>query len=229
MTMDCWICGDPATTGEHKTKQSDLRTSLGTPTQARPFYYHDQTTRNRQVRSYKADFLKSASRLCAKCNNERTQPYDRAWERLSIWLRTRKPPIKPEDIIRANRIFPYQTTTKMRRVQLYFAKLTGCHLMEANLKFDVASLSNSILLGKINPHIYLKFGLYRDEMIGMSDLHATTLATDNSCAFATWFYQVGRLAVNVMYAIKGESREGLVGAWHPSSGTNRFVVADFPW
>jgi hypothetical protein len=200
---------------------------LGTPTQAQPFFYHDQTTKNRRVRSYKADFLKSASRLCAKCNNQRTQPHDQAWETLSSWLRTRNPPVKPGDIIRADRVFPRDASAQMRCVQLYFTKLTGCHFMEVNLKFDAASFSSSILTGKINPYIYLRFGVYEDEMVGMSDLKAATLTSDNSCAFATWFYCVGRLAVNVMYAIKGERREGLIGAWHPSFGTNRFMLADF--
>lgn len=96
---------------------------------------------------------------------------------------------------------------------------------------SVASLSASILAGKMSPYIYLKFGIDKDEMmakmIGMSDLWTATLAADNSCAFATWFYEVGKLAVNVMYAIKGERRDGLAGAWHPSSGTNRFVIADY--
>jgi hypothetical protein len=63
--MNCWICGDLATTGEHKTKQSDLRAVLGKPTQAQPFYYHDnKIERNRRIGSYKGDFLKSPSRLC---------------------------------------------------------------------------------------------------------------------------------------------------------------------
>jgi hypothetical protein len=115
----------------------------------------------------------------------------------------------------------------MRHVQLYFAKLTGCHLVEGNLNFNVASLSNSILTGQTSPYIYLKFGIYKAAMApGMSDVD--TLASDNSCAFATWFYQLGRVAVNVMYAIQGQRRQGLVGAWHPSSGSNRFQIAAFP-
>jgi hypothetical protein len=65
---NCWICGAPATTGEHKTKQSDLRAVLGRPTQAQPFYYHDKNVRNRPIGSFKGDFLKSKSRLCAPCN-----------------------------------------------------------------------------------------------------------------------------------------------------------------
>jgi len=100
--------------------------------------------------------------------------------------------------------------------------------MEGNIKFDVGSLSSSILSGKFSPYIYLKFGLYRTAMTGMSDLNAATLAGDDSCEFATWFYHVGKLAVNVMYAIQGEHRQGLVDAWHLTSGTNRFVIAAYP-
>lgn len=29
----CWICGEDATTGEHKTKKSDLKSVFGVPTQ----------------------------------------------------------------------------------------------------------------------------------------------------------------------------------------------------
>ena len=92
--MNCWICGDAATTGEHKTKQSDLRAVLGKPTQAQPFFFHDNARRNHRIGSYKGNFLKSASRLCARCNNQRTQPYDLAWEGMSHFLRTRMPPIQ---------------------------------------------------------------------------------------------------------------------------------------
>src|SRR5512145_2713797 len=111
--MNCWICNDPATTGEHKIKHSDLKSALGTRPKSPRFFYHDQTTRNLPVQGFHADLLKSASRLCAKCNNERTQPYDRAWEQLSDWLRNRNPSIKPSDVIRGNRVFPYRTTEQM--------------------------------------------------------------------------------------------------------------------
>ena len=227
--MDCWICGAPATTGEHKTKQSDLRSLVGAPSQAKPLYYHDNSTKNRAIGSYDQEFLKSASRLCAKCNNQLTQPYDRAWEKLSEALRAQNPAIKPGDSVSINSVFPDGSAGKMLDVQLFFTKLTGCHLMEANIKFDQPSLSLSILRAESNPYIYLKFGTSKDGgLIGMTDMHADTLASDNSCAFAVWCYSLGTLAVHVMYAIKGERRDGLVGAWHPSFGASQLVIADFP-
>ena len=146
--MQCWICGDLATTKEHRTKQSDLRAILGTPSQARPFYYHDNEGLNRPVRSLKANFLKSPTGLCAPCNNQRTQPHDRAWERLSKWLRARTPPLRAGDFVRADRVYPSRATQEMCNVHLYFTKLTGCYLTEAGLKFEQAALGQSILVGK---------------------------------------------------------------------------------
>lgn len=227
--MDCWICGDDATTGEHKTKQSDLRDVLGKPSQSRPFYYHDKSTKNRPIGSYKGDFLKSQSLLCTRCNNQRTQPHDRAWEQMSDWLRTRIPPARSGDIVRADRIYPLGATQEMRNVHLYFTKLTGCHLVEVGATFEQAALAKSILTGKSNPYIHLKFGISRTGLlVGMSDMHAATLAPDNSLAFAVWVYSLGALVVQVMYAIAGERREGLANAWHPRLGSNRFILADFP-
>ncbi len=227
--MDCWICGAAATTGEHKTKQSDLRAVLGQPTQTRPFYFHDKNVRNRPIGSYKGVFLKSQGRLCAPCNNQRTQPHDHAWERMSECLRARKPPFKSGDLVRADRVYPQNATQEMCNVHLYFTKLMGCHLTEAGMNFERATLAKSILSGQPNPLIYLKFGVSRTgSSLGMTDLQVDTLKTDNSVAFAAFAYSLKTLVIHVMYAIANERREGLVGAWHPRLGSNRFVIADFP-
>jgi hypothetical protein len=85
----CWICNrNEANSGEHKTKRSDLLAVLGKPTQETPFYFHDLEKPNRPVKSLDAKILKSPVRICADCNNARTQPHDRAWERMSDRLRT---------------------------------------------------------------------------------------------------------------------------------------------
>jgi hypothetical protein len=47
------------------------------------------------------------------------------------------------------------------------------------------------------------------------------------CMFATCFYNVGNFAVNVMYAMPGERRNGLRAAWHPRLGAKRLLLTDF--
>jgi hypothetical protein len=50
---------------------------------------------------------------------------------------------------------------------------------------------------------------------------------EGQCAFATWLYEVGNLWVNVIYAIEGEKREGLLNAWHPRFGHKSLTMATF--
>ena len=84
--MKCWICGaENASTREHRSKASDLKALFGTPTQAAPLYFHADAHKGKpprrsvRVGSLKADILKYAHRICADCNNARTQPHDKAW------------------------------------------------------------------------------------------------------------------------------------------------------
>jgi hypothetical protein len=227
----CWICGGGAAeTREHRSKASDLRALFGTPTQADPLYFHTAKHRNFRVGSLKADVLKFSHRICVQCNSARTQPHDRAWAILSETLRSRQPSIAPGNILRANRIFPYDTKRGMRNVHLYFVKAFGCQIVEGEIPIDIATFSRAILEEHPHPNLYLAFGPTLKQpgepmIAGGSDVHIEMLGKE--CAFATWFYEVGNLSVNVMYAIEGEKRQGLIHAWHPRFGHKRLVMANF--
>jgi hypothetical protein len=157
----CWICGEDGTTREHKTKKSDLKSVFGEPTQAQPLYYHNANRRNQLVRSLNADILKSPNRICADCNNSYTQPHDFAWAHMSVWLRSRRPRIRPGDVIQANRIFPYYTTAQMLNVHLFFLKQFGGLIQESagKIMIDVKPFATAILDGRPHPNVYLQFGI----------------------------------------------------------------------
>ena len=228
---ECWICGDPATTGEHKTKRSDLRSVFGIPTQSNPLYVHDAEKRNRRVGSLDAKVLKSPGRICPHCNNARTQPHDRAWEKLSAALRTRTPAIAPGSIVRTNQILRCDTAREMLNVHLYFVKLFGCHIAGNGIPLDITGFADAIMNEKAHPCVYLKFGCGRmfagKPMTGMSDMWLTPAPPGGTSTFATWFYDVETVGINVMFAVAGEKRQGLVGAWHPRQGTTRLTMADY--
>ena len=225
-TQKCWICGDDATSGEHKTKRSDLLDVFGKPNQAAPLFYHDANVKNRPVGSLDAKVLKSPGRLCAACNNARTQPYDLAWEKLSRGLRTRTPALSAGMNVRVNAIFPYNTALYMRLVHLYFVKLFGCHIEALNMTLDLKGFSAAILTGAAHPNVYLKFGVNKKGMTGSSDITLSVPPEGGSSSFATWFYWIDKLVINVMFAEDREKRQGLVGAWHPRHGTNKLLMAD---
>jgi hypothetical protein len=226
----CWICKtNAADSGEHKTKRSDLLAVLGSPTQTQPFYYHDLHKANRPVGSLDAKILKSPVRICAYCNNTRTQPHDFAWEEMSDRLRSRQ--IRVGQWVRADRIFRAFTKREMTNVHLFFVKLFGCMLAEAtgnghDVPVDIDPFSRAIMSGRPHPEVHLQFGRH-DGMIGRTNLHCWKTDPHESI-LAAWLYELDTIAVSVMFIQSGRFQHRW-DLWHPHSHTSRkrFQIADF--
>lgn len=200
------------------TKASDLKSMFGTVTQSAPLYMHTPLKRNLPVQGIKSDKLKFKALLCQRCNNERTQPHDHAWERLSRYLRERQPPVHPGSVINLAKVFPGKVRQSMLWVHLYFVKLFGCLIAEHSVPVDLRPFSAAILSGQAHPNVHLSvWALRADRSRGFAgQTPVETAQLHGVVAFATWLYFVGNIAVNVMYAEPGEHRRGLLDAWHPS-------------
>ena len=97
--------------------------------------------------------------------------------------------------------------------------------MQAGINFDRMWLAQSILTGKVNPYIYLKFRLSRTAaLIGMPDLLSDVPPAGDPCGVAAWMYALGSLAIEVQYVNTSGRQIALSDAWHPASGSNRFVI-----
>lgn len=226
----CWICKtNKADSGEHKTKRSDLLAVLGEPTQEKPFFFHDVDKPNRPVGSLDAKILKSAVRICAHCNNARTQPHDRAWETMSDRLRSRR--LAVGQWVRCNSVFGQYTKREMLNMHLFFLKLFGCMLVETkangyDIPIDIDAFSTAIMSGRPHDEVHLQFGKH-DGVIGRSNLHVSKTDPGGGILGA-WLYELDTIAVSVLYiqAGKFEYRRDI---WHPHSRTSskRFQVADF--
>ena len=225
--MKCWICGNEASTGEHMTKASDLRSLFGQRSQKNPLFLHSKSNINQRVPGINSNILKSKALICAFCNNERTQPYDLAWEKLSTYLRNHQPPIRPKMKINLKSIFPGKVHRSMLFVHLFFLKLFGCHIVENSIPIDITLFSSGIINGEAHPKLYLAFEAITDQrchkIAGRTSIQ--TAQINGHVSYAVWLYDVGRLSVHVIYAEPYEQRRGLQGAWHPSStgGSFKFI------
>lgn len=226
--MKCWICGEGAHSGEHQLKASDLRAIFGHVRQTQPVFRHSGSRRNVAVKGLNADLMKSSALLCARCNNERTQPYDRAWERLSAFLRSRRQ-IRGRDRIDLGKVFPGAVHKSMLYVHLFFVKLFGCLIAENSIPIDLIGFSSSILSSTAHPKVYLAISPYIDEIptgsAGYSDLDTAQL--DGRLVYATWLYILDRFSIRVMYAEPTEHRRGLIDSWHPSTIKKCIRVSSF--
>lgn len=222
--MICWICNQrEGTTREHRSKRSDLKAVFGSSV---GLYFHDDHRRNRWVQSVNSKLIKINAPLCNTCNSARTQPHDLAWETLSHNLRTRRPAIKPDDAIRCNRIFPYDTSRSMLGVQLFFVKWLGCQIVEAGIptRPPLATFADAIMRGKAHQNIWLSFRCRgrNEPPILASDVHAASLTPEQGYDDLAQFYCVDNLAVRVRF-----SEVRLPDDWHPRDG-NRLVAHDSP-
>jgi hypothetical protein len=230
----CWICSNPADSGEHKAKKSDLRAVFGPISQGAPLLLNDAANKNRRVGSLNADAIKWKRMLCHTCNTARTQRHDQAWEALSNGLRSWTPSLRPGSVVRADRIFPNATAEAMLLVHLYFAKALGCLVVEADdssSKIEVQRFAQAILDNRAHPDLYLALGIpqmvYRGPIVSASDPMILKDPRDDSAALATWFYNVDGICMLVAYAPNMAVWARSQGLWHPRDGSNRMVVRDF--
>ena len=167
--------------------------------------------------------------LCAKCNNERTQPHDIAQDCLFKAICNREPAIQKDTIIRANRLFPYKTRKEMLNVHLFFVKLFGCRIIDEKIPIDIEGFSSSIINSQAHPCVFLKFGVFlsdRRSIAGISDIDI--IESNGSLIFAGWNYRVNDLTVHVILAPPSKERSILLrDSWHPSHSTNNFKICDF--
>jgi hypothetical protein len=121
-------------------------------------------------------------------------------------------------------VWAHSAAEQMGNVQLFFTKLTGCCLLDAGINFDQASLASSLLNGKPNPFIFLKFRVSKFELLGMTNLHADVSPGTDRCGVAAWMYGVNSLQVEVHYFRTNGRYVSLPDAWHPFSCPDEFTV-----
>jgi hypothetical protein len=220
MTL-CWICGQQeGTTGEHRSKRSDLKEVFGV---GGKLYLHTDERLNKIIQSIDSKHAKSKAPMCDTCNNSRTQPHDKSWEILSNYLRTKTPAMQPGDIIRGNRVFPQFTAQYMLGVHLFFVKWLGCQIVETSIpiKPGIDTFAATIMAGKSHKNIWLSFGCARGGWVGASKVGAAALTGGDSFDYLARFYCVDKLAVRVRF-----STIKLPDDWHPDL-SNRLVIQDF--
>lgn len=224
MSEKCWICGDEASSREHKVKASDVRMLFGNISSDDPAFVHTDSRRNVPLLGVKSNRLKWTVKICTRCNNERTQPYDEKWRILSRFLNERG--IKRNDIIRLEKAFPGAVRSSMLLVHLYFVKLFGCAVVEASVPIDIGPFSKALLSSEPHPDLHLSFSA-STKYKGRSFVGATDIETvnhGNRCACAEWFYILRNVTVRVVYSHPSHEVVSLSSTWHPNNVNKRLKV-----
>mgnify|MGYP000845164944 CR=1 FL=1 len=123
----CWICGNKADSAEHKYKKTDITRLYGRNfTGNEPIYVSNNQAKKPQGPN-SSDFKYEKS-LCQHCNNEFTQPFDRAYEIFIKWIFGNKDYITSKRIIDFSKIYGEKFAESQLNLFRYFAKAFGCEL-----------------------------------------------------------------------------------------------------
>lgn len=219
--MKCWICGAPATTGEHKLKRSLIATINGRgPYQGSNEMSHVLEDGIRKLQGPDSDLIKYQNVLCAECNNERSQRFDRAYDDFFSFILTNEKEILARRIIDLASV--YKTEWRQRQTYLYkyFVKLFGCDLAANGMPVPrdlVALLNQDYFLTKLRLH----FAVNEDKLliqnvparsIGIGSLATTQRnlksKTDPHYVWATYFS-----FLHVTYMYDWEAQDPIGATW----------------
>ncbi|MDR7270110.1 hypothetical protein J2X20_002768 [Pelomonas saccharophila] len=172
---------------------------------------------NEPVRGAQAGILKFKPSLCGYCNNARTQPHDKAWQRLSEYLRDHEPPLKGGRRIPFERVFTGPVAQSMLDVHLYFTKLLGCYAFEYGVPLPIWEFGLCIKNGIAHPHMRLIFVpiTSNSTRYQIQVGHINAAQVGNRAVSASWFYIVGNIGVAVSYCEPGRARLTRDPGWHP--------------
>jgi len=225
---NCWICGEKGDSGEHLIKASDIKSLFGDITQLNPVFYHSEEKKNKYVGSSKSDKFKSKALICRNCNNSRTAPHDKAWQKLSEHLRSydlsRRGPLK----VRLEKVYSKDIYKHALDIHLFFVKLFGCRIIEFSVPIDIQPFSDSILNSKPNPYVFLIFKKAigsKLQTAAVSAIHVEN--TGNRVNVAGWIYTVGDLNVEILYNPNGANNSFLKNSFHPHCRHKYVEFQDF--
>lgn len=121
----CWWCGSIATTREHKFKHADLKRLQGDGT-GLTWGDGERMVNIRSLR--KSPQVRFTANLCAHCNNTKSQPFDRAYDRFVEYLWNHKDELWRFRHIDMKEIYGNSWPDDVRNLARYVVKHMGCRM-----------------------------------------------------------------------------------------------------
>lgn len=168
----CWWCGtNPADSREHKLKRSDLVRQFG------PGPYQELTStregRHRDMQGPNSVLAKFKATMCAKCNNQRSQPFDLAYDRFTAYIHEHERHLLASRSVDLRAVYGTGWEAGRDGLLRFMAKHVGCRLaendvevpepiglyldggpepcaelsLELEIRADIAKLSKTVLAG----------------------------------------------------------------------------------
>ncbi len=217
----CWICGSHSNlTREHFPKKADTRAAFAS---AGRLYRTDAGTRNEILQGPGATRLTLGAPICGRCNNELTQPHDKAWDQLRTYLIANWPAVVAAGEFDLQKIFPHDTNVQACNVHLYFVKVLGCVIVEHGLSIPLEGFIDALLNRRPHRNLHLLFAEAGNNdtdnlAFYISDMHARRDHASRKLCTAQWLYAWPPGSVELLYSLPDCPWRPRAEGWHPSAG-----------
>jgi hypothetical protein len=156
-TGTCWWCGASAGSREHRYKATDLRREFSREEYEKGDVIVRRGDDTLKVAGPKAGAVKFKDVFCANCNNARSQPFDRAYDRLVGWFAANEDAVEASGLLPLEEIDP-RWEELAAGITSYFVKHIGCRI--ADCGFEVPRSFGAYLEGgEFPPGLVLSFEL----------------------------------------------------------------------
>jgi hypothetical protein len=221
---DCWICGAPANSREHKFKRSDLIRTFGRDDKWD--VHHFIEAKQRQLsKGSKSKRVKYARVICDKCNSARSQPWDIAYETFIKYVFEHERLILGRRFINLYEVFGDDNAVEScPALYKYFVKVFGCRLANDGFAVPphlVTLLSESECVAKLRLGFAVHktlFAISREHrgMLGMGPLIRPETTGTNQPERYYFDLRIGWLIVGMYYDIEVPPDVG--APWTSNSG-----------
>jgi len=204
----CWWCGSDANSREHRFKKSDLVREFGRG----PFGIGEVIKTGDDllkkgslpIQSPNSNYLKFSCNICQKCNNERSQPFDVAYDKFMNYIMNNEIEIFETRIIKLKLIYGKDWKNQFKNLICYFVKNLSTRFADLNIKIDKSIIDFLNGLSKFIT-INIKFQIRTDlvefykslydknEKCGF--LHASGVSGNQSVSLGTYYSLNGTLLV----------------------------------
>ncbi len=138
---NCWMCGNIANSKEHKIKKSLLKKIFSEDFENKNMI-HIKYGVESKLPGPNSDKIKFKKVICEKCNNDKTQNHDKAFDIFINYLIDNTKYINKKRMLNFEKIYGDDFVKEQLNLYKYFVKIIGCDLSENdfNVPFDLKDL-----------------------------------------------------------------------------------------
>ena len=161
----CWICKQVADSAEHRVKRSDLVNLHGSGSYTgKNALVLVREGKEIPIQGPNSKVVKYKKNLCAKCNNDFSQPFDKAYELFVAYLLQNENIVLKRRFINFKDVYGDEFEVSQRNLYKYFVKSFGCRL--ANDGYPVPGDLPALLPKKrFRTRLRLTFSVHEDLLL----------------------------------------------------------------